>query len=192
MMGVFTWPARSCLQISTPLMPGSRRSTSTRSGFIVMALSKPVLPSPAITARKPSCSSITAMVSRRFSSSSITKIVCILGLVEIVSLLPKLTCPRPRPGLKLKSFVQISENKRFDAYQKLAPAGPTARGSPRAFSLRNFEADDQADPGRPGAEFVPLAVLDRNAGRRQVTERNGGGRQHRHPHHAHEIQDRSA
>ena len=46
MMGVFTWAARSCLQISVPLMPGRRRSTRTRSGLSVTALSNPARPSP--------------------------------------------------------------------------------------------------------------------------------------------------
>ncbi len=34
------------MQISVPLMPGRRRSTSTRSGLMVTAFSKPARPSP--------------------------------------------------------------------------------------------------------------------------------------------------
>ena len=60
---------RSCRAAADPPAPG-RASRVT-------ALSKPARPSPASTARKPSCSSITPMVSRRLSSSSITRIVCI-------------------------------------------------------------------------------------------------------------------
>src|ERR1017187_2751811 len=81
MMGVLTLAARSCLQISVPLIPGRRRSTRTRSGLRVTALSKPLRPSSARTARKPCCSSITPMLSRRASSSSITRIVCMLFLI---------------------------------------------------------------------------------------------------------------
>src|SRR5579884_3930062 len=73
MMGVLTLAARSCLQISMPLIPGRRRSTTIRSGLVERARSKPVFPSAASSGRKPSCSRRMAIVSRRLSSSSMTR-----------------------------------------------------------------------------------------------------------------------
>ena len=72
-MGVLKLAARNCLQISIPLIPGKRRSTIIRSGFTASARSKPVLPSETRIGVNPSCSSMMPMVSRRLSSSSITR-----------------------------------------------------------------------------------------------------------------------
>src|SRR5574340_1165820 len=75
-MGVLTPAARSCLHTSTPLIPGIRKSAMIRLGLMRRACSKPRLPSATSTGRKPSVSSRRPIVSRRFSSSSMTRMVC--------------------------------------------------------------------------------------------------------------------